>query len=156
VAPEVTVTNPSYWVERAPQLAQLLRTAEQTDSPRTIGDPTGRPADPNTVVAIADPMFWSTQPRELQEALRIAAQGVTPTQPTEPPSSGAAGATSVSHERLTLTVEEAAAALGISRAFAYEAVTRNQIPHIRIGRRILVPRAALQRMLDGLEESKET
>ncbi len=38
---EVMVTNPAYWAERAPQLAQLLRTAEQTDSLRTIGDPTG-------------------------------------------------------------------------------------------------------------------
>ncbi len=46
-----------------------------------------------------------------------------------------------------MTVEEAASALGISRAFAYEAVTRNEIPHVRIGRRILVPRAALERML---------
>jgi excisionase family DNA binding protein len=41
----------------------------------------------------------------------------------------------------------AAAALGISRAFAYEAITRNEIPHVRVGRRILVPRASLERML---------
>jgi excisionase family DNA binding protein len=46
-------------------------------------------------------------------------------------------------------VEEAAAALGISRAFAYEAVTRNEIPHVRIGRWILIPRAALERMPDS-------
>jgi excisionase family DNA binding protein len=51
--------------------------------------------------------------------------------------------------RLTLTVEEAAAALGISRAFAYEAVRRGEIPSIRIGRRVLVPRAALGKLLDG-------
>jgi excisionase family DNA binding protein len=50
-------------------------------------------------------------------------------------------------ERLTLTVEEAATLLGISRAFAYEAVGRGEIPSIRIGRRILVPKAALQRFL---------
>lgn len=49
--------------------------------------------------------------------------------------------------RLTLTVEEAAEALGISRAFAYEAVARGEIPCIRIGRRILVPKVALERML---------
>jgi excisionase family DNA binding protein len=48
-----------------------------------------------------------------------------------------------------MTVEEAAATLGISRAFAYEAITRNEVPHVRIGRRILVPRAALERMLGG-------
>jgi excisionase family DNA binding protein len=40
---------------------------------------------------------------------------------------------------LTLTVEEAAAPLGISRPFAYEAVRRGEIPSIRIGRRVLVP-----------------
>jgi excisionase family DNA binding protein len=51
--------------------------------------------------------------------------------------------------RLTLTVEEVAATLGISRAFAYEAVRRGEIPSIRIGRRVLVPRAALKRLLDG-------
>jgi excisionase family DNA binding protein len=51
--------------------------------------------------------------------------------------------------RLTLTVEEAAATLGISRAFAYEAVRRGEIPSIRIGRRVLVPRAALEKLLEG-------
>ena len=65
--------------------------------------------------------------------------------PAEPGSGG--------QERLTMTVEEAAAALGISRAFAYEAVTRNEIPHVRIGRRILIPRAALDRMLGNAERS---
>jgi excisionase family DNA binding protein len=50
-----------------------------------------------------------------------------------PPGAGSGG-----QERLTLTVEEAAA-VGISRGFAYEAVARNEIPHIRIGRRDLVP-----------------
>lgn len=49
--------------------------------------------------------------------------------------------------RATLTVEEAAVILGISRAFAYEAVARGEIPCIRIGRRILVPRVALERLL---------
>ncbi len=54
-----------------------------------------------------------------------------------------------SEDRLTMTVEEAAEALGISRAFAYEAVNNGDIPTIRIGRRILVPKAALQRLLGG-------
>jgi excisionase family DNA binding protein len=51
--------------------------------------------------------------------------------------------------RLTLTVEEAARALGISRAFAYEAVARGEIPCIRIGKRILVPIAGLNRLLES-------
>lgn len=51
-------------------------------------------------------------------------------------------------ERLTYTVEEAAKVLGISRLGAYDAIKRNEIPHIRIGRRILVPVAALKKMLE--------
>jgi excisionase family DNA binding protein len=50
-------------------------------------------------------------------------------------------------ERLTLTVEEAASLLGISRNLAYELVAEGQIPSIRLGRRVLVPRQALYRML---------
>ena len=51
--------------------------------------------------------------------------------------------------RLTMSVEEAAIVLGISRTFAYEAVARGEIPCIRIGRRILVPRVALNRLLES-------
>ena len=50
-------------------------------------------------------------------------------------------------DRQTLTVEEAAALLGIGRNSAYQAVAAGQIPVIRIGRRLLVPRAALERLL---------
>ena len=50
-------------------------------------------------------------------------------------------------ERQTLTVEEAARVLGISRSSAYEAVRRGELPTVRIGRRYVVPRVALERML---------
>ena len=50
-------------------------------------------------------------------------------------------------ERDVLTVEEAAQRLGIGRGSAYEAARRGEIPIIRIGRRILVPRLAFERML---------
>ena len=49
----------------------------------------------------------------------------------------------------TLTIEEASKALGVSRNKAYEAAKRGEIPTIKIGKRILVPRAALERMLQG-------
>lgn len=49
--------------------------------------------------------------------------------------------------RATLTVPEAAQVLGIGRDAAYRAVARDEIPHLRVGRRILVPVAALERML---------
>ena len=47
----------------------------------------------------------------------------------------------------TLTVEEAAKILGVSRGVAYEGVKTGEIPSIRIGRRILVPKAELDKML---------
>jgi excisionase family DNA binding protein len=50
-------------------------------------------------------------------------------------------------ERLTLTVPEAARLLGISRMTAYAAVREGALPSLRIGRRVLVPRAALDRLL---------
>jgi excisionase family DNA binding protein len=50
--------------------------------------------------------------------------------------------------RATLTVEEAAKLLGIGRSQGYEAAARGELPIIRIGKRMLVPKAALERMLD--------
>lgn len=52
--------------------------------------------------------------------------------------------------RRTVTVEEAAAILGISRTAAYQAASSGQLPTIRIGRRIVVPTAPLARLL-GLD-----
>jgi excisionase family DNA binding protein len=49
----------------------------------------------------------------------------------------------------TMTVDETAVVLRVNRQAAYAAVKRGQIPSIRIGKRILVPRAALERMLEG-------
>lgn len=48
------------------------------------------------------------------------------------------------------TVEEVARLLGISRGLAYEGVRRGEIPAVRIGKRLLVPRAALLKMLEGV------
>ena len=50
--------------------------------------------------------------------------------------------------RLTMTVEEAAILIGISRNSAYEAVKSGELPVVKIGRRLLVPRAALMRMFE--------
>lgn len=52
-------------------------------------------------------------------------------------------------ESLTMTVREAAAALKISRGLAYQAARDGSIPTIRIGRRLLVPRRALEKLLEG-------
>ncbi len=50
-------------------------------------------------------------------------------------------------DRQTMTVSEAAKALGIGRGSAYEAVRRGDIPSLRVGRRLVVPRAAFERLL---------
>lgn len=55
-------------------------------------------------------------------------------------------------ERPTLTVDEAAAILGISRSSAFNAAAAGELPTIRIGHRLLVPTAALRRLL-GMVES---
>ena len=50
--------------------------------------------------------------------------------------------------RLCVTVPEAAKMLGISRNFAYQLVKEGKLPSIRFGKRILIPRAALEKMLE--------
>lgn len=50
-------------------------------------------------------------------------------------------------DKLTYSVPETAKLLGISRALAYELVARNQLPAIRLGRRLLVPRHAIETLL---------
>jgi excisionase family DNA binding protein len=62
--------------------------------------------------------------------------------------------TQTNDERLTLSVPEAARLLGISRQSGYEAATRGEIPTIKIGHRVLVPRAQLEKLLAGAGGSK--
>jgi excisionase family DNA binding protein len=50
-------------------------------------------------------------------------------------------------EKVVLTVDETADYLGISRPQAYLGVHNGDIPSIRVGKRILIPRAALDKML---------
>jgi excisionase family DNA binding protein len=50
-------------------------------------------------------------------------------------------------ERLALTVEEAGRRIGIGRSAAYDAARRGELPTLRIGRRLIVPLAAFERML---------
>ena len=50
-------------------------------------------------------------------------------------------------ERLTLTIDETAKLLGIGRQLAYDRVKTGEIPVIKNGRRLLVPRSALEKLL---------
>ena len=52
-------------------------------------------------------------------------------------------------DKLTLSVEEAAKVLGIGRNLCYDRVKTGEIPVIRIGRRLLVPRRALEKLLEA-------
>jgi excisionase family DNA binding protein len=53
------------------------------------------------------------------------------------------------NERLTQSVREAAKEAGVGVNQAYEAVRRGEIPHIKLGKRILVLRKPWRKMLEG-------
>ncbi len=54
----------------------------------------------------------------------------------------------MSEGRLVISVPEAAELLGISRGLAYELARVGQLPSLRLGRRLVVPRAALLTWLE--------
>lgn len=60
----------------------------------------------------------------------------------------------MTNDRLTLTVTEAAQLLGISRAMAYECVRTGDLPAIRLGGRILIPRERFDEMLNGDRDAR--
>jgi excisionase family DNA binding protein len=144
---ETVILNPAYWLDHSPQLAQILRDRGAARGAH-IADPTGVLAKPEARMVVYEAPYWSAHPAELANALR---RGTDTEGRTT--SAGGVGVASPGVERLTLTVEEAATMLGISRAFAYEAVGRGDIPHIRIGRRILIPRTLLDRLIDATGQS---
>lgn len=53
----------------------------------------------------------------------------------------------MAQERLVYTVVEVGRLLGLSAAGAYQAVVRGDIPSLRIGRRLLIPKVAVDRIL---------
>lgn len=60
---------------------------------------------------------------------------------------------------LTLSVREAAVALGVSRNKVYDLVAEGRIPHVRLGRLIKIPRHGLEVWLErqsGLPEPTAT
>jgi len=105
--------------------------------------------------------YWAEHLTEAYDALLVAATGhhtiaASGVNARYAPSDthGPGERTSRTEIRLTMSVEEAAEVLGISRAFAYEAIHRGEIPHVKIGRRILVPKAALERLIDPAAQDK--
>jgi len=60
----------------------------------------------------------------------------------------------INDNKLCYTVPEAAQLLGFSRNFGYELARTGQIPIIRFGKRMLVPKAAFDKMLGVSLESE--
>ncbi len=56
---------------------------------------------------------------------------------------------------MTISVPEAAERLGVSRNLAYDAARRGDIPTIKIGKRLLVPVAAFERLLAAGDDVKD-
>ncbi len=61
-----------------------------------------------------------------------------------------------SDDRLTLTVEQAGKMLGISRATAYQLANQGKLPAIRLGRRLLISKAGLERMVNEAGTKTQT
>jgi excisionase family DNA binding protein len=51
--------------------------------------------------------------------------------------------------RRTYSIEEAAQMLGVSRNHAYDMAKEGQLPAIKLGKRLVIPKAPFDRMLDG-------
>ena len=61
----------------------------------------------------------------------------------------------MNNEKLTLTVSETASLLGLSRNSAYQGVLTGEIPHVKVGKRILIPRKALEELLASASKPKD-
>ncbi len=54
-----------------------------------------------------------------------------------------------------LTVEQVAELLGLGRNTVYDAAARNEIPHRRVGRRLLFSRSAVLEWLSGKQPANQ-
>ena len=57
---------------------------------------------------------------------------------------------------LTISVERAGELLGLSRNSVYAAVRNGQLPVLKIGKRLLVPKIQLDRLLAGNRDKPES
>ena len=120
--PGVSVVGLDSWRGRAPQLAQLLRGTSGQGRPKVVPAPGGGSGTPAAQLAdLSDPEYWAADLAALTDAIVFETH-----QGSAAGNRLGSGAVTSGAERLTLTVEEAAASLGISRASAYEAVPRGE------------------------------
>lgn len=111
---KVTVVDGEAWVLWPQKFVQLLAAAAASS---VIPNPAGLPANPDRMVMVSHPRFWAGQAGAMSEALAANPEGKPPIAEAFRRAGQASGTTSTTKEgRLTLTVEEALALLGISRA----------------------------------------
>lgn len=51
-------------------------------------------------------------------------------------------------ERMTYNIAEAAKVLGVSKSFMYKLVRNNEVPVIRLGKRLVIPKVKLQEFIN--------
>lgn len=51
--------------------------------------------------------------------------------------------------RLAYSPQELAKTLGVSKSLIYQALERGEIPSVKLGRRYIIPLAAIEKMLAG-------
>ena len=61
----------------------------------------------------------------------------------------------MSEPPVVYTIEQVAQMLGVGRSTAYDAARRGELPVVRLGRRLLVPKARLGELL-GIEVAEQT
>jgi excisionase family DNA binding protein len=67
---------------------------------------------------------------------------------------GIASPRPIDGQKLCYTIPEAAQLLGFSRNFGYQLAREGELPIVRFGKRMLVPKAAFHKML-GVSPEKE-
>jgi excisionase family DNA binding protein len=58
-------------------------------------------------------------------------------------------------QRLLLRISEAAEVLGLSRAFVYALIAKNELPTVRVGRAVRISYSSLQRWIAQRETERE-
>ena len=84
---------------------------------------------------------------EMLELWKVALNVEAVERASQPVATSTSGDEAVTSESQTYSIEEVATILGVGRATAYAAARRGDIPTVRLGRRLLVPRDALKRLL---------
>lgn len=51
-------------------------------------------------------------------------------------------------EKMTYTVKEAAELLGVSKSFMYKMIQNNEIPVLKLGKRIIIPKTKFQQFIN--------